>query len=159
MKSWTEDVMPRRRKQEKKPDEEHTYLAIRVERCEASVEASINYNVYAPQYAWNLDDDDPLHQLRAQLIVTGVATYPEERAGDAYELTIYGDNSRRLSETVKDRRVTNTARLGIVHIAAGRSRSTIHPQVWASWKKFAANHDGRPCFMFHHASLATHSPY
>ncbi|TIN77516.1 hypothetical protein [Mesorhizobium sp.] len=73
-----------------------------MEQCEASVEACINHDVYAPQYAWDLDDDDPLHQFRTQLTVTGVATHPEERAGDGYELTIYSDNSRRLGETVKD---------------------------------------------------------
>jgi len=55
--------MPRKRKQEKRPEDEHTHIAIRVERCEASVEARINHDVYAPQYALDLDDDDPLYQV------------------------------------------------------------------------------------------------
>ncbi|RWH76836.1 MAG: hypothetical protein EOQ86_19595 [Mesorhizobium sp.] len=96
--------MPRKRTRQKRSEEEHTHLAIRVERCEASVEARINYDVYAPQHAWDLDDDDPLYQFTTQLTLVGIATYPEGRAGDSYELTIYGSDSdsRRVSATVKD---------------------------------------------------------
>lgn len=86
--------MPRRTKRQKQPEEEHTHLAIRVERCEASVEAAINYNVYTPQTAWHSDDDDPLYRFTTRLTVAGISTYPEERAGDTYEVTIYGDNLR-----------------------------------------------------------------
>lgn len=84
--------MPRRTKRRKRPEEEHTHLAIRVEHCEASVEAAINYNVYSPQSAWNANDDDPLHRFTTRLTVAGKSTYPDERAGDTYEVTIYGDN-------------------------------------------------------------------
>jgi hypothetical protein len=94
--------MPRKRKRQKRAEEEHTHLAIRVERFEASVEASVNHNVYTPNFAWDLDDDDPLHQFTTRLTLIGVATYPENRVGDAYELILYGDNSRRLSARVKD---------------------------------------------------------
>ncbi|UCI23529.1 hypothetical protein [Mesorhizobium sp. B2-8-5] len=96
--------MPGRTKRQNGPEEEHTHIAIRVESCEVSVKARINHDVYAPEYAWDLDDGDPLYQFTTQLTVVGMATYPEGRAGDAYELAIYGSNSdtRRLSATVKD---------------------------------------------------------
>lgn len=94
--------MPRTRKHQ--PDDEHTRLAIKVERCEASVETRIEPEIYQPQFAWDLDDDTPLYRTTTQLTLVGVATYPEGRAGEAYELTIYGSNStpRRIEATVKD---------------------------------------------------------
>lgn len=96
--------MPRTIKRQKQPEEEHTHLALRVERCDASVEAAINYNVYAPESAWNSDDDDPLYRLTTRLTVAGISTYPEERAGETYEVTIYGDNlgSGDIRATLKD---------------------------------------------------------
>ncbi|MEI9410493.1 hypothetical protein [Mesorhizobium salmacidum] len=98
------DPMPRKTKRQKQPDEEHTHLAIRVERYEASVEAAINYNVYTPQTAWSSDDDDPLYRFISRLTVAGLSTYPEERAGDTYEITVYGDNlgSGDIRATLKD---------------------------------------------------------
>ncbi|MDX8501903.1 hypothetical protein RFM99_26250 [Mesorhizobium sp. VK4C] len=96
--------MPRKSKLEKRPDEEHTHLAIRVERCDASVETRVEPGIYQPQYAWDLDDDSPLYRTTTQLTFAGVTTYPEGRAGEAYELTIYGSTSdlRRNEATVKD---------------------------------------------------------
>ena len=64
--SWADYPMPRQPKRQKRP-EEHAHLAIRVKRCEVSVEASVNYNVYAPQSAWNSDDDDPLYRFTTRL--------------------------------------------------------------------------------------------
>jgi hypothetical protein len=93
-----------RRRKQRKPEDEYTYLAVRVERYEASAGASINHDVYQPQYAFSLDDCDPLYRFSTQLTITGTSTYPEERAGDLYELTIYGDDrpSARLHATLKD---------------------------------------------------------
>ena len=66
--------MPRSTKRQKKSGEEHTHLAVKVQRSEASVEAGINHNVYSPQYAWDLDDDDPLYQFTTRLTVAGIVT-------------------------------------------------------------------------------------
>lgn len=91
-------------KRHKKSENEHTHLAVRIERYEARVEAAINHSVYAPQYTWDLDDDDPLYEFTTQLLIYGVTTYPEKRAGDAFELTVYGvdASSRLLRATLKD---------------------------------------------------------
>ncbi|TJW88257.1 MAG: hypothetical protein E5V92_06150 [Mesorhizobium sp.] len=96
--------MPRRTKRQKTVEEEHTHLAIRVERWDASVEAAINYNVYVPESAWNSDADDPLYRFTEQLTVGGKSIYPEERAGDTYEVTIYSNNlySGDIRATLKD---------------------------------------------------------
>lgn len=92
------------KKHQKKPEEEDTHLAVKVERYEARVEAAVNSDVYRPQYALDLSDDDKLYQVTTQLLIYGVTTYPENRAGDAFELTVYGEDasSRRHSATLKD---------------------------------------------------------
>lgn len=96
--------MPRKTKHQRKPEEVHTHLAICVERYEARVDASVNHDVYAPQYAWGSEEDDPLYKFTAQLTITGTSTYPKERAGDTFELTISGNNapSRRHDATLRD---------------------------------------------------------
>ncbi|MER9693594.1 hypothetical protein NKJ16_16865 [Mesorhizobium sp. M0179] len=69
-----------------------------------NVETRIEPGIYQPQYAWDLDDDSPLYRTTIQLTFDGVATYPERRAGQAFEVTIYGSNSdlRRNEATVKN---------------------------------------------------------
>ncbi|RUW26565.1 hypothetical protein EN858_22130 [Mesorhizobium sp. M4B.F.Ca.ET.215.01.1.1] len=96
--------MLRKRKCQKRPEDDHTYLVIRVERYEASVEGAVNYNVYSPQSAWDSDDDAPLYRFTTRLTVAGISIYPEERAGDTYEITVSGDNlgSGDIGATLKD---------------------------------------------------------
>jgi hypothetical protein len=93
-----------RRKSKERREEQHTRLAIRVNRFNARVGASVNHNVYAPQYAWNLDDTDPLYEFTNEVTITGVATFPPERANDTYEITMYGNDapSHRLKLELKD---------------------------------------------------------
>lgn len=95
---------PRKRKRQNKPDEEHSHVVIRLERYDASVDARVNHYAYAPQYAWNLDDDDPLYEFTSQIVITGMSTYPPERQGDFYELTMRGtdSSSHRLNAKLKD---------------------------------------------------------
>ncbi|MDL2403044.1 hypothetical protein [Rhizobium mayense] len=56
------------KKRQKTPDDEHRFLAVRVEGFDAKVEAAINHSVFAPQFAWNLDDDDPLFEFMTRLV-------------------------------------------------------------------------------------------
>lgn len=94
----------RKRKRQNKSDEEHSHVIIRLEHYDASVDARVNHYAYAPQYAWNLDDDDPLYEFTNRIVLTGKSTYPPERQGHYYELTIYGTESRshRLNAKLKD---------------------------------------------------------
>jgi hypothetical protein len=82
----------------------HTRIAIRVEGYEAHIDAAINHNAHAPQYALRPDDDDPLYTFTSHLRIIGKSIYPENRTGDRYELRIYGDDapSRRLNVTLGD---------------------------------------------------------
>ena len=99
--------MPRTKKRWKKLEEQHSFLAIRVEQYDASVETSVNHNVYAPQYAWDSHESDPLYPVSSRLTITGTSTYPEKRAGESYELTIHGEDarSRRHNTTLKHAQV------------------------------------------------------
>jgi hypothetical protein len=85
--------MPRKSKRRRKLVEEHTHLALRIDKYEARVETSVNYHAHEPQYAWRDTEDEPLYHFLGRLVILGTSTYPEKRAGETYELTIYGDDS------------------------------------------------------------------
>jgi len=94
----------KKKRRPKKPTIEYTYLAVRVEHYEASVSAAINHDAYKPQYAFRLEDDDPLYQFETRLRIQGMATDPAERAGEGYELTVQAEASpsRSVYWTLKD---------------------------------------------------------
>jgi hypothetical protein len=96
--------MPRGKKRQSKAEEQHTHLSIRVEGYDANVEAAVNHHVYAPQYAWKPDDDDPLYEFTNRLRIVGRSTYPADRIGDTFEVTMYGDcaPSRRIDAKLRD---------------------------------------------------------
>ena len=98
-----------KKRRQKKQEEVYTLLGIRVDSYEARLDASVNYNVHAPQYAFRLDGDDPLFQCVTHLKITGTSIYPDERAKARYEVTIYGDDSpsRGAQAKLKDAQVRN----------------------------------------------------
>lgn len=95
--------MPRK-KNPKKPEVEHAHLSVRVEHYEASARAGINHYAFSPQDAWDLEDEDPLYEFAMELRIFGIVTYPEHRAGNEFELTVYGEGARtrRLNLKLKD---------------------------------------------------------
>jgi len=96
--------MPLKARRQTNAEERDTRIVILVENYDAHVDAAINHNVYAPQYAWDLNDDDPVYSFNSHLTINGVSVYPEGRGKERYELTIYGDDapSRKLSANLKD---------------------------------------------------------
>ncbi len=85
--------MPRKNVRRGKPKEEYFHIAIRVDRHEIRLEASIHRDANHPEYAHNLDDRDPIYQFRANLTIVGTAFSPKERAGHSYEIEIYEEDS------------------------------------------------------------------
>ena len=86
--------MPRKKKRRtRKAQDEHTHLAIRLNTFKARASAGINHYAHEPKYAWRDTQEEPLYEFETHLELMGTCTYPEERAGDIYELTIYGDVS------------------------------------------------------------------
>ena len=100
--------MARRRQQEAK--EEFTHLSLRVESYEASISAGVNHNAYSPEYAWDLDESDPVYKFTNQLQISAITTWPSSRASDRFELTLLGDDasSIRLDATLKDIRARDS---------------------------------------------------
>lgn len=96
-----------KKSRQKKADEVYTLLGVGVDGYEVRAEASINYDVHQPQYASEIDDDDPLFQYVTHLTIVGTSTYPEQRANARYEVTIYGDDSpsRGVHAKLKDAQV------------------------------------------------------
>ena len=101
--------MARKAKRRRKTEDVHSFLVIKVARHEARVEAAVNHNVYQPQYALHLDDNDPLYEFTSQFTICGLATSPKDRAGDTFELTVYGDDapSRRHGKVLSDAQARN----------------------------------------------------
>ena len=138
--------MPRKSKRQQKPEIEHTYLGIRVEHYDARIQASVNSDVYAPQYAWIYDDADPVYRFTAQLSISGISTYPEERAGDAYDVTIYGDDapSQRLNLTLRDVQARDKNGSPQYRTYRGREiRFTTRPRGWGISTRSGASGAGR----------------
>jgi hypothetical protein len=59
------------------------------------VEASVDVSLHLehPHLAFHDTDDDPLFEHITQLVLIGTATYPSDRTGESFELTIRGDDS------------------------------------------------------------------
>lgn len=85
--------MPRTSKRPRRPAVEHERTGICIEHFEARADASINHNLYQPQYAVRIHERDPVYLFEADLQLTGKATWPEDRAGDIYELAIHSEDS------------------------------------------------------------------
>lgn len=107
----------------RKGEDEHTYLAIRVDSYEAQAEASVNLNAYYPQLAITLDDRDPLFRFVTQVCVSGTAIEPEKRAGEVFELSICGDDAPSRAVNVTLERVQTRDEQGLPRYRAYRGGS------------------------------------
>ena len=83
----------RRRKRKSKSQRLHSCFGIRVNHYDASVSADVNYNVYAPEHAIRLDEDDPLYRFQTRLTIKGTVITSEDREGHSVEITVYSDDS------------------------------------------------------------------
>jgi hypothetical protein len=69
-------------------------LAVRVDRYEADAAATVNHYLEQPQYAFReRPEDDPVFEYTTRLTIAGTSTYPDERAGERYELMLHGDDA------------------------------------------------------------------
>ena len=86
------------------PKPTYSRIGVKVESYDARVEADINIEAKDPKYAIELDDRDPVYKYITRLTIVGTATYPEDRAGQRFEVTVFGDESpsRRVFATLKD---------------------------------------------------------
>jgi hypothetical protein len=88
----------------KNESDDYAFLAIKVSKCEVAVGESINVHLRTTvPYSW--DDSDPVIAPDFRLTIAGTCTYPEHRARDYYEITIYGEKIAREQLTFKQIRV------------------------------------------------------
>jgi len=94
----------RKKKSRKKPEVIHETLSIIINAYEICSNAGVNHDVVSPEYAFNLDLDDPLYEAKTQLTIEGTGQYPRDREGHKFEVTIYGDDapSRLMDLQLKD---------------------------------------------------------
>ena len=71
--------------------EEYTFLALKLNRFDAVINASINYEVRDSRHR---RDDAKVYDFESHLYIEGVCTYPAKRAGATYCLTVYGSEPR-----------------------------------------------------------------
>jgi hypothetical protein len=71
----------------KKATEEYSSLAIKVDDFDARIDASINYEARDPR---SQHDDVRVYSFESSLEISGVCTYPEDRAGMEFFITVYG---------------------------------------------------------------------
>ena len=85
--------MTHKKKRRSKRDDEHAHFIIHVERHDASVDAAVNHDVYAPQYAWSNDERGPLYEFRSRLRDVGTVNDPPNHIGHTFEMMLYGDDA------------------------------------------------------------------
>jgi|GEM_PF-1698952 len=81
--------------------EQYAFLAIRIETYSADISARINHKARDKRYR---DDDVCIYDYGSRFEIEGVCTYPNERAGDKYHITVYGrqPGERDLEATLSD---------------------------------------------------------
>jgi hypothetical protein len=89
-----------------KKSEEHTHLAIHVQGFDAEVEARLNIDLATSRPLYSTEDD-PVFPTSTRLVIRGRSTYPKERAGDVYEISLRGQTSSRTQLALKDIHVHN----------------------------------------------------
>jgi hypothetical protein len=82
-----------KRKKRSKAEASYTQLGVRLERYEVEAGVDVNLHLEHPHLAFHDADDDPLFEHITRLVLTGTTTYPSDRAGECFELTIRGDDS------------------------------------------------------------------
>ena len=105
--------MPRKKKLHRKPGPTYTQLAVRLERYDVQSEVGVTFYLERPELAFHDADDDPLFEHITRLVLTGTATYPAERSGECFELTIRGDDgpSSRVGLMLRDMHLLDKERV------------------------------------------------
>lgn len=82
---------------------QHTHLAIRIDGHDVRICSGININLYGSMRYW-IDENEPVYTFETLLTLHGTCTYPGDRAGAPYEITLIGDQSmpHHLSLKIKD---------------------------------------------------------
>jgi hypothetical protein len=105
--------MPRKKKSRRKPGPTYTQLAVRLERYDVQSEVGVTFYLERPELAFHDVDDDPVFEHITRLVLIGTSTYPAERAGECFELTIrgYDGPSSRVDLKLRDMHLLDADRV------------------------------------------------
>jgi hypothetical protein len=123
--------------------EAHTFLAIRMDGFDVAVGTSVNIHLRGSIHYY-LSDESPVFTPEFRIDLVGTCAYPESRAGDKYELTIYGERSEAEQVKVKDIRARDQNELPIYRTYRGRQVPVYKtPPGFASLERIRATRDWR----------------
>jgi len=82
---------------------EHTFVAISIERHIARCNAGVDLNLLGGSL-YDVDPKALVYRFDTTLEVSGICTYPVDRAGERYDITVYSANpySRELTLRISD---------------------------------------------------------
>lgn len=84
--------MPVKRKNKKKI-EEYSFLAIEISGFNTAIDIAINYEV---KKSHNCDVDTKVYSFDSRLEIKGICSYPEDRQGAEYSITVYASLLRNM---------------------------------------------------------------
>lgn len=93
----------KKRRRTKKKEAEYTFLAIAVDSFEAGTDARVNLSLRGMS-RYLIDEEEPVYTFHTGLDISGVCTYPDERAGDRYDISLRSSTAtpRDLRLKIKD---------------------------------------------------------
>lgn len=82
---------------------EYTLLGILINDYHVRSDAGTNLHLHGSPRTW-IDENEPVYTFETHMTLYGTCMYPEDRAGDSYEITLFGSQSspRDLRLKVKD---------------------------------------------------------
>jgi hypothetical protein len=98
---------------------EYVHLRIRVDQYQVAVGKCININLLGEHESY-LDNDDPVFTSDVRFEITGMCVYPESRANEKYEITIYEEDVGGTEPKVKDIHVRSKDGVPLYHKRRGR---------------------------------------
>ena len=89
-------------KKRKKKADDYEFITVQVDAYDVRTEAGTNVDVRVNS-PYHISDDTPIYDFYTVLDLTGIITYPEDRANADFNLTIYGGDKKRHTDlTLKD---------------------------------------------------------
>ena len=149
--------MPRGKKSIKGSEQEtHTHIVVRVDRFKVRSSAGINHHAREPRYAYHDPADEFLYQFQTHLDIAGTVLDPQDRAGDAFGLTVHAESSPAsgIFDRLKDVRLLDEHNAPRYQTYRGRD----YPLYWApsglgmiykarGEKRWSAALFAAPCFV------------
>lgn len=96
--------MPRKKALRTKPQDEYAFLAVRINQFDAQAGAWLHSHIHCPETSLDDHDRDPLYPGHTQINLSGAITYPDDRAGHGFSMSISAAESPTAvaNLTVKD---------------------------------------------------------